>query len=159
MWVESNTEAGCPEKLWVLHPWRYSKPDWTWSSTAWGSRHCSEQGLGWMTSRASATLSLLHNASFRRTCITLGISSSLLLFSPAIQCNRRALEAENGKTVWLIISYFSCEYWRHKGIFFPAISVLPRCVYLQPLQQILVGGWGLQVLPQQALACCQLGGC
>lgn len=58
-----------------------------------------------MASRASTTLPLFRNASVkRRTYIALGISSPLLLFSPGIQQNRKALEGENGETGALVIS-------------------------------------------------------
>ena len=26
-----NAGTDCPERLWRLHPWRYTKPEWTWS--------------------------------------------------------------------------------------------------------------------------------
>lgn len=39
LWAWSSTDAGCLEKLWHLHPWRYSKGVWTWSwSTAWAGQ-------------------------------------------------------------------------------------------------------------------------
>lgn len=31
MWRRLNTRTGCLERLWRLHPWRYSKPDGTGS--------------------------------------------------------------------------------------------------------------------------------
>lgn len=30
LWRWSSTGAGCPEKLWRLHAWRYSKVIWSW---------------------------------------------------------------------------------------------------------------------------------
>lgn len=30
LWRWLSTGTSCPEKLWSLHPWRYSKPTWTW---------------------------------------------------------------------------------------------------------------------------------
>lgn len=32
---------------WNLHPWGYSRPDWTCSWAACSGRHCLEQGAGW----------------------------------------------------------------------------------------------------------------
>lgn len=40
VWVKSDTEAGWPEKLWFLHPWKYSELKWTRSSVIWCTHPC-----------------------------------------------------------------------------------------------------------------------
>lgn len=37
-WRWSHTGTGCPERLWTLHRWRCSEPEWTWSSVTRCSR-------------------------------------------------------------------------------------------------------------------------
>lgn len=44
LWEWSDTGKGCPQRLWSLHPWAYSKPSWTQSWTTCCSWSCSEQG-------------------------------------------------------------------------------------------------------------------
>lgn len=49
-----NTETGCPERLWSLHPWRLSRPNWTkpqdsWSKLKHNEPHLSSR-LDWMNS-------------------------------------------------------------------------------------------------------------
>lgn len=43
-WV---TSTGCPEKLWLCHPWNYSRLGWT--EVTWSSRKlpCPWHGVGW----------------------------------------------------------------------------------------------------------------
>jgi len=48
---ESGAGTGCPERLWMLHPWRCSRPGWmepwaTWSSTRSGAGDWSLMILG-----------------------------------------------------------------------------------------------------------------
>ena len=38
--------TGCPERLWSLLLWRYSKPTWTWSCAAWSRWPCFGRGVG-----------------------------------------------------------------------------------------------------------------
>lgn len=46
LWRWSNTESGCPERLWNLHPWWYSKPDWTLPKATGSSWLCLSRGFG-----------------------------------------------------------------------------------------------------------------
>lgn len=46
LWGWLNTGTGLPERLWSLHPWRYSKPNWTRSWATCSSCHYLEQ-TGW----------------------------------------------------------------------------------------------------------------
>ena len=39
-------QTGCPEGLWHLLLWRYSKPTWTWSCAACCRWHCFSRGVG-----------------------------------------------------------------------------------------------------------------
>ena len=41
-----STSTGFPERLWSLHPWRYSKPVWTWSWTTGSRWPCLIKGVG-----------------------------------------------------------------------------------------------------------------
>ena len=41
-----STGTDCPERLWGLHPWRYSKPDWTWSWASCSSWPCLNRRVG-----------------------------------------------------------------------------------------------------------------
>ena len=43
-WKLLSEILGCPEKLWSLHPWRYSNSDWTWPWATCCSWPCFEQG-------------------------------------------------------------------------------------------------------------------
>ena len=46
LWGWSNTNTGCPEKMWSLHPWSYSKPDWTQPPATCCSWLCFKQVVG-----------------------------------------------------------------------------------------------------------------
>ena len=46
VWGWPNTGTGCPEMLWSLHPWRYSKAAWTWSWAAISGWPCLSRGVG-----------------------------------------------------------------------------------------------------------------
>ena len=48
-WQSSGT--GCPEGLWSLFLWRYSKPAWMWSCSACSRWPCFSRGLDYMTHR------------------------------------------------------------------------------------------------------------
>ena len=46
-----HTGTGCLQRLWMLHPWRHSRPGWMWLWAAWsaGWRPCTQQSVetGW----------------------------------------------------------------------------------------------------------------
>ena len=46
LWGWWSTGTGCPEGLWSLFPWRYSKPAWTTSSAACCRWPCFGRGVG-----------------------------------------------------------------------------------------------------------------
>lgn len=46
LWGWSSTDAGCPERLWHLHPWMYSKGVWTWSWSTGCKCPCLGRGVG-----------------------------------------------------------------------------------------------------------------
>jgi len=46
LWGWLRTGAGFPERLWSLHPWRYSKAVWTRSGTTGSRWPCLSQGVG-----------------------------------------------------------------------------------------------------------------
>ena len=46
LWVWQSTGTGCPEGLWSLLLWRYSKPAWTWSCATWSRWICFGSGVG-----------------------------------------------------------------------------------------------------------------
>jgi len=45
-WGWWSTGTGCPERLWILLLWRYSRPTWTKSSTACCRWPCFSRGVG-----------------------------------------------------------------------------------------------------------------
>lgn len=53
-----NIGAGWWERLWSLHPCRYSKHDWTWAAIS-GWHYSSGVGLDWTSSRGSQRMKVL----------------------------------------------------------------------------------------------------
>lgn len=49
LWGELSTGTGCPKRFWSLHPWRYSKANWTWSWAPCSRWSCLSRGLDCMT--------------------------------------------------------------------------------------------------------------
>ena len=45
-WGWRSIGTGCPETLWSLHPWRYSKAVWTWSWVTGCRWSCLSSGVG-----------------------------------------------------------------------------------------------------------------
>ena len=43
-----GSDMGCPEKLWMLHPWKCSRPGWvgSWATWSGGWQACPWQGAG-----------------------------------------------------------------------------------------------------------------
>lgn len=44
---QCNTEIGCWNSLWCLHPWKYLKYKWMWSWAPGSSWHCLSRGVAW----------------------------------------------------------------------------------------------------------------
>lgn len=65
LFLLSNTEMGCPERLWSLHLWRYWKPNWMWSCVTCCGRPCLDRGHG--LSDLQKFLPIFNNNSHRRS--------------------------------------------------------------------------------------------
>lgn len=52
--VSLSPGTGCPESLWSLHPWRYSKDIWMQSLTGFSTRPCLNIGVGPTICRGSS---------------------------------------------------------------------------------------------------------
>jgi len=46
IFMEKKAGTGCPERLWILLLWRYSRPVWTRSCAACSRWPCFSRGLG-----------------------------------------------------------------------------------------------------------------
>jgi len=66
LWEWWGAGTGCPERLWMPHPWRCSRPGWMGPWTAWSSIKCGGwwpclwRGIGaWWSLRSLPTQAIL----------------------------------------------------------------------------------------------------